>query len=105
MRKLTTLSEVDEAFSSGLAIVLKHSTLCPISRHAHREVARFMNERPEVPVYIVDVLQNRDVSGYVEKKTGVFHQSPQAFVVKAGAVTWHDTHYRVSADSLRTETA
>lgn len=105
MRKLTSPELVDEALSSELAIVLKHSTACPISRNAQREVALFMSQHPEIPVYIVDILQNRDISQYIEKRTGVAHQSPQALVVKDGKVTWHDSHYRIEAASLNTELA
>ncbi len=101
MRPITTSEEVDEALESQRAIILKHSTQCPISRFVRREVASFMAERPEVPVYIIDVLQNRDASRHLAEKTRIRHQSPQAFVIEGGAVKWHQSHYSVDAAALR----
>ena len=100
MQKLKNSQDVDRALDGGRAVILKHSTQCPISRFVHREVSAFMAERPEVPVYFVDVLADPEVSTYLGKKTGVRHESPQAFVVEKGSLAWHGSHYGVDAEAL-----
>lgn len=105
MRKLKSTQDVDEALGGGRAVIFKHSTQCPISRFVHREVSVFMAERPEVPVYMVDVLADAEVSEYITEKTGVRHESPQAFVVDSGSVKWHESHYSVDAKALKKQTS
>ena len=105
MQNLSTTEQVDDVLlAPSRSVIFKHSTVCPISRAAHREVALFCAERPEVPVYIVNVIEDRSLSRYLEEKTGIRHQSPQALVVGEGQVRWHASHYDVDADGLKQAT-
>lgn len=112
MNKENTMSEdlreaVDESFLDELrnapaAIVYKHSTRCAISWIAKREVDRFLGGAPGVPVYLIDVVQNRALSQEVAKVLDVKHESPQAILLRAGEVQEHVSHGRITAKLLST---
>lgn len=83
-----------------LAIIFKHSTACPISARAERETQKFLESNPDRKVYRVLVIEDRDVSNYIEDRTGVRHASPQVLVLREGKVVWHDSHFGVTAEAI-----
>lgn len=100
MELLLTTADVERVLTEPLAIIYKHSTTCGISARAHIEVERFVAEHPEQPFYKVEVLESRQVSDFIETKTGVRHESPQLLVVRDGDVVWHDSHGGVTAKAI-----
>ena len=98
MTELTTTHDYDLLASHDLSIVFKHSTTCPISLYAHREVARFCERRPDAEVYLISVRQRRDLARHVTQKTGVEHESPQVLVLRRGDVLASASHSEVTAD-------
>ncbi len=100
MREITSEEDLEKIFTEPLAVVFKHSTRCPVSRTAQREVERFLDDRPDVPVYLVDVIHNRTLSRALAARTGVRHESPQTIVLREGAVAWYGSHYQVTADAI-----
>ena len=81
-------------------VVFKHSTRCPISRRADAEVASFLRARPDVPVHRILVVEDRPISLAFAERSGVEHASPQALVLRDGAVTWHTSHSAITAKAL-----
>jgi bacillithiol system protein YtxJ len=63
-------------------------------------VQRFQQEHPEVPVYLVDVIRQRPLSREIAAHLGIQHESPQAILIRGGAVGWHASHYEVTAEAL-----
>lgn len=102
MQSLTDPAEFDAlaAQGGGPALVLKHSTRCPISAMAFDEVERLEGAHPEVPVYLVDVIADRDVSRHVAQRTGVAHHSPQLILLVHGEVAWDVSHFEIRAERL-----
>jgi bacillithiol system protein YtxJ len=100
MQQLRSREEVDAALEEARAVIYKHSTRCVVSAMARAEMARFQELHPEVPLYRVDVLTAREVSRYVEARTGVEHHSPQAILLVHGKVEWHASHSGVTARAL-----
>lgn len=92
--------ELARAFEEAWAVLFKHSTRCPVSSAAHREVAAFRRRHPDAPVYVVHVVEQRPLSQLVEQRTRVRHESPQAFVLVNGGVVWSDSHEGVNLDAL-----
>ena len=88
---------VDEARDG---VIFKHSTQCSVSDEAHREVTRFVEQNPDVPAYLVLVIESRPVSDAVGERLEVQHQSPQAIVVRDGRSVWDASHWEISAESL-----
>ncbi|HOF88112.1 MAG TPA: bacillithiol system redox-active protein YtxJ [Armatimonadota bacterium] len=80
----------------GPVVIFKHSTRCPISGAAEREMSRFVAAHPDVPCRQVLVIEQRPLSLEIAAVTGVAHQSPQVLVLRNGAVAWTASHYGVT---------
>lgn len=76
-------------------IVFKHSTTCPISSTAYREMSQL-----DAPVSLVVVQRARDVSREVEARTGVRHESPQTIILRHGRAVWSASHYSIRAGEI-----
>jgi bacillithiol system protein YtxJ len=83
-----------------LAIVFKHSSTCPVSWAAERQVRQFVEQHPEVPLYTVVVQQERALSREVAEMTGIRHESPQILVFRQGQVVSDTSHEGVTVDYL-----
>jgi len=83
-----------------LTVVFKHSTTCPLSFAADREMRAFMASHPEVPVHKVLVREQREFSQQIAAWTGVRHQSPQVIVLRKGAVVADASHGDVTEEYL-----
>jgi len=90
-----TLEQLMERSNEQPVVLFKHSTTCPISAAAHREMSKV---KPEVSIVVVQTA--RDVSKAVAELTGVRHESPQAFVVRNNKVAWTASHYDVTAEAV-----
>lgn len=103
MKSLTSRADAEAVLKADRAIVYKHSTRCPISAAAYDEVQKFALANPDAPLYLVDVISNRDVSRYVAEETGVQHHSPQAILLEDGKVRWHASHFDITDAVLQRE--
>ena len=101
MPELATTEECDALFKKDFAIFFKHSPTCPVSLYAHREVSRFCEDQPDVPVYLVSVRKRRDVARHLADRTGVRHESPQILVVRNGDVVAAASHDEISVELLQ----
>ena len=79
---------------------VQHSTRCPVSAVVTDEVLRFARTHPDWTIYVLKVIERRDLSDLVTERLGVPHASPQAFVIRHGRCVWHASHYEVTAQSL-----
>jgi thioredoxin 1 len=103
--QLRDKTELDEVLRSPTAVLYKHSPRCGICTAALLEVRHFADTHPDVPVYQVDVLAQRPLSKAIAERLAIRHKSPQAIVLKEGAVVWHGAHFRVSAEALEKATS
>ena len=97
-----TIISLNKIFENQYAIIMKHSTKCPVSLFAKIEVEKFAglcNNR--IKLYIIDVLTNVDISYEIEKRTHVKHESPQVLIFKEGNVIWHASHGRITVKAMR----
>ncbi len=81
-------------------VIYKHSPICFLSFLARPKVRRFESKRPEVPVFMVNVIKQRGLSEQIADDLGVRHESPQVIVLTEGSVAWHASHQDVSANRL-----
>ena len=100
MDRIEDEKALDALLEAPRALLLKHSTVCPVSAHAWREVVSFDAAHPEVTVGWIDVRADRSLARAVADRTGVDHESPQAFLIANGAVAWHDSHYGIREADL-----
>lgn len=108
MRPLTTLDALDAALADAAnrpILLFKHSETCGLSLQAYEEVAAVLDDTDwDVPVYLVSVQAARPVSNAIAQRLGVRHASPQALLVRDGAVRWHTSHLAITAGALRAAT-
>lgn len=96
-----TRAEFDELCRWPFAILFKSSPRCAISFFAERELADYCAGQPDTAVRVIDVVRNRDLSGYAAARTCVRHESPQLIVLRAGEVVATATHDAITARWLR----
>lgn len=100
MQKIATEADVATALAQPLAVVYKHSPICPTSTMAYEEMRSLRRLQGDVPVYLVDVIHSRPLSRYIAERVGVVHQSPQAIILRAGVPAWHGSHFDLRADEM-----
>jgi len=82
-------------------LIFKHSTRCPVSSAAMREMSDFVaRTEAEVPVYLNLVVESRAVSNEIANVLGVRHESPQLLLVRNGEATWHTSHGGIRAAAV-----
>lgn len=75
------------------AILFKHSTRCALSAMAK---SRLENAPAEsLNYFLIDVIQNREVSSRLSEIIEVRHESPQAILVRAGNVETVKSHMEI----------
>lgn len=93
-------TDLDTVLAEPVAVVYKHSPLCGASARAAREVRLFIDEHPDVPVYLIDVIRDRPLAREVARRLSTRHESPQAFLLRAGEVVWTASHHGVTAEAI-----
>ena len=77
--------------------VYKHSTQCSLSALA-AEVIR--GHTFDLPVYRVNVIEQRQLSNWVADTYGLRHQSPQLIKISGGKVEQHWSHFDIRPRNL-----
>lgn len=93
---------IQDALKAETAVIFKNSTRCPVSSTARREFRTFAETCPDnIKLFIVDVILHRHLSRDIAEKTGIRHESPQAFILRNGSVVWHGSHWSITEKNLR----
>ncbi len=77
--------------------IFKHGTDCVISSNAAR-IVRSLNT--DLPIYWINVKQNREISTWIATEYQVEHDWPQLIKVVDGKVVKTLTHYFISERNL-----
>lgn len=91
--------EVENIYKSAdYSIIYKHSPRCMTSLMAYRQLKSEVSAIPhvDIPLYIVDVINNRKESMAIASNFQVEHQSPQILVVKNGECVYDASHEAIS---------
>ena len=81
-------------------MLFKHSTQCSISANAYHEIERFLIAYPNAPLFIINVIEHRQVSNAIAAFTRIAHESPQVIILQHGIPVWHRSHHAISAVAL-----
>ena len=87
------LNECLQKSQEETVFILKHSSTCPVSAHAKREVDAFLREHP-ARVYLVVVQTERPASNAIAERLRIKHESPQVLCLRNGAVQAVYNHTR-----------
>ena len=72
--------------------IYKHSTACPVSAAASQVVE---STAFDLPVYWVNVIEQRRLSNQVADRYGVRHESPQLLKIEQGSATTVLSHRQI----------
>lgn len=85
-------------------LIFKHSTRCAISSMAYQRLNRnWKMAEEDLPVYYLDILRHRDISGAVAEKFGIQHESPQALLIKDGECVYNSSHSAIQPEVIEEE--
>ena len=106
LHRLTRLDDLETVLAASAThpvLLFKHSGTCGTSALAKEEIEDWLaaETTPGVVVYIVDVHRARVVALAIAERLRIRHESPQVLLLRNGGVTWHASHFGVSADSIR----
>ena len=76
-------------------LIFKHSTSCSISAAAKAKIERQWPDAAlpaDTPLYYLDLLRYRPISGQIATELGVQHESPQLLLLQDGKVRYHASH-------------
>ena len=83
----------------GYSLIFKHSTRCSISMMAKRRFELDWENLPaDMPLYFLDLLNHRDLSGKIAADFQVHHESPQVLLIKDGECVLDQSHGAISVD-------
>lgn len=105
---IDTHADLDALFERSLhgpVIIFKHSPTCGTSAQAYDELEAYLLEAGALDVHLLDVLRSRVLSQALAARVQVRHESPQVLVLQGGAVLWHGSHWKVTADAVRAVSA
>ncbi|MCU1263743.1 MAG: ytxJ [Acidobacteria bacterium] len=97
-KRITSKEALDEliARSNKEPVALfKHSTTCPISASAYREMEDIPGE-----IALIEVQRARSLSIEIGEQTGIAHESPQVIILRNGKAVWHASHWKVTAQAV-----
>jgi bacillithiol system protein YtxJ len=80
-------------------VLFKHSTTCPISARAHRQMAELSTEVAG-RISLVVVQRARELSRRVAEQTGIQHESPQTIILRNGQAVWSASHFDITAEAV-----
>jgi bacillithiol system protein YtxJ len=104
MEKLIPVGDeksIEAALKAEKSVLYKHSSRCPISAKTYEEVIKFAGKNPDIPVYLLQVIEQRSLSDKVADLLKIEHQSPQIFAFRDGQLLWHASHYDITASGLQ----
>lgn len=83
----------------GYSIIFKHSTRCSISMMAKRRFELDWDQLPQdLPLYFLDLIKYREVSGKIAEDFQVHHESPQLLLIKDGECILDQSHGGISVE-------
>jgi len=85
--------------NTGYSLIFKHSTRCSISMMAKRRFEMDMDKLPaDMPLYFLDLIKYRELSGKVAQDFQVHHESPQMLLIKDGECILDQSHSDISVE-------
>ena len=78
-------------------LVFKHSTACGVSARASKEVEGL---QVAIPIFWVNVREQRDLSDWVAETYGVTHESPQLILLQQGKAAKVWNHFQVNREVI-----
>ena len=94
---MSTIVPLTEKALPSACFVFKHSTTCGVSAGAAREVRAM---ETELPIYWINVREQRELSNWVAETYQVTHESPQLILIRDGKAQSVWSHYDIHRSTV-----
>ena len=98
-KTISKLSDLIEKSKEEPFFIFKHGLTCSISFSAKREMENFMKSS-KIPVYIMVVQKDRELSLEMQEKLGINHESPQIIFMKDGKPDFVLNHFNIKKEKI-----
>ena len=96
------LTDLARASHEQPVLIFKHSTTCSISAAAKGKIERqWADSGLNLPLYYLDLLRFRPLSGQIAEQFGVEHQSPQLLLIQGGECTYDASHMGIRLSDVQ----
>lgn len=97
IKKIESNEELAQIYSiTETFFLLKNSTTCPISSEALTEMERYADSNDPLPVYFLNVQEQRELSNQISEDFAIKHETPQVLFINKNEVKWHASHWKVT---------
>jgi len=94
---VSTIIPLNDTSLPADCLVFKHSTACGVSARAARQVEALQTN---LPIYWVNVREQRDISNWIAQAYQVTHESPQLILLKDGKPDKVWNHFQVNRELI-----
>lgn len=98
---LDTEEKLQEVLAAPVAIVHKWSPRCGVSSSTQRVVNTMEEEHPDIPLYRVDVISQRQLSARLAQLVGIKHESPQVLLLRNGQAVFSAAHWQINSGRMK----
>ncbi|MER3484512.1 MAG: DUF2847 domain-containing protein [Meiothermus sp.] len=100
MYAITTPEEADQFVEQNPTAAIFKAGTCHKTMQGWGNLERLLRERPEVPVGIIKVVEDRPASNRIAERTGIVHHSPQVIVFKNGQPVFDLDNWDITLENL-----
>lgn len=100
MYAITTPEEADQFIEQNPTAAIFKAGTCHKTMQGWGNLERLLRERPEIPVGIIKVIENRPASNRVAERTGIPHHSPQVIVFRGGEPLFDLDNWDITPENL-----
>ena len=100
MIALTTPEEADQFIESNPTAAVFKAGTCHKTMQGWGNLERMLEVRPEIPVGIIKVVENRPASNRIAERTNIVHHSPQVILFRDGQPLFELNNWDITAENL-----
>ena len=97
---LASPADVDRLLESAEWCAIFKAGTCHKTPTAFEHVQVLLEDRDDLPLGIIRVVEARHASNHVEKLTGVRHESPQLLLFKGGKSVFDRDNWDITAEAV-----
>lgn len=100
MYAITTPDEAEMFIGHKPVVAVFKAGTCHKTMQGWGNVERLLRERPEIPVGVIQVIENRPASNHIAERTGIVHHSPQLILFRDGQPLFDLDNWEITLENL-----